>query len=147
MRHRAKIPGMAVAFAAAAAMLHAVAGAQAADAADQAAVRAAIVRQMDAFKHDDAGGAYGFASSAIKALFPTAAGFLAMVRDQYGPVYRPKSMAFGELKTTDAGLMQTVAIIDAEGQAWTAVYSFSKDADGQWRISGCALIKVPETDA
>jgi hypothetical protein len=121
------------------------AAAQSAGAADPVDVQAIIARQMDAFKRDDAAGAYGFASAGIKALFPTPAGFLAMVRDQYKPVYRPKSIVFGALKATPAGLQQTVAIIDADRQAWTAVYTFTKEADGLWHISGCALIKAPQT--
>ena len=115
------------------------------DSADAAAVRTTIERQMDAFKHDDASGAYAFASPGIKAMFSDAGHFLAMVHEHYAPVYDPKSVSFGELKPTDKGFTQNVTIIDRSGQAWTALYSLEKDADGQWHISGCVLVKNAET--
>jgi len=116
------------------------------DGGDKSAIQSVISRQMDAFKHDDAAGAYAYAAPGIKALFPDPDGFLAMVRSKYAPVYRPKGIAFGELKATEQGLTQTVAIIDAEGQAWTALYVLAKGTDGQWQITGCFLIKAVETN-
>jgi hypothetical protein len=114
---------------------------------DKAAIQSVISRQMEAFKRDDAAGAYAFAAPGIKTLFPSPDGFLAMVRNKYAPVYRPKSIAFGALKATEQGLTQTVAIIDAGGQAWTALYVLAKGPEGQWQITGCFLIKAVETNA
>ena len=114
---------------------------------NRAAVEAVISQQMEAFKRDDAAAAYAFASPGIKALFLDPGSFIAMVQRSYAPVYRPKSVAFGELKATTDGLSQTVAIIDSEGAAWTAVYTLARDPDGQWRITGCVLLKTPETSA
>jgi len=114
---------------------------------NRAAVEAVISQQMEAFKRDDAAAAYAFASPGIKALFPDPGSFIAMVQRSYAPVYRPKSVAFGELKATADGLSQTVAIIDSDGAAWTAIYTLARDPDGQWRITGCVLLKTPETSA
>ncbi len=68
---------------------------------------------------------------------------MAMVRQGYQPVYRPQSYAFGALKEEAGSLEQAVDIIDAEGVAWTAVYTLSQQADGSWQITGCYLVKKP----
>ena len=71
-----------------------------------------------------------------------------MVRNQYRPVYRHRSFVFGEGRDTgEASVVQSVAIQDEYGVDWTAEYSLARDADGQWRITGCRLIKAPGTNA
>ena len=129
------------------AMFVAKSPAKADESGNRAAVEAVISQQMEAFKRDDAAAAYAFASPGIKALFPDPGSFIAMVQRRYAPVYRPRSVAFGELKATADGLSQTVAIIDNDGAAWTAIYTLARDPDGQWRITGCVLLKTPETSA
>ncbi|MCJ2048890.1 DUF4864 domain-containing protein [Methylobacterium sp. J-070] len=125
-----------------------LAGPAAADDGDRAAARAVIAKQEQALGRDDAQTAYEQAAPAIRALFPNADLFIGMVRNQYGPVYRHRSFVFGEARDTGAdSVVQSVAIQDAYGVDWTAEYSLVRDADGQWRITGCRLIKAPGTSA
>jgi Domain of unknown function (DUF4864) len=58
--------------------------------------QAIIERQFDAFARDDAEAAYALADPAIKEMFVDADHFMAMVRDRYAPVYRHRSVEFGE---------------------------------------------------
>jgi hypothetical protein len=125
-----------------------VAGPAAADDAARVAARATITRQVEAFGRDDAPAAYAQAAPAIRDLFPNADLFIGMVRNQYRPVYRHRSFVFGEGRDTGAdSVVQSVAIQDEYGVDWTAEYSLARDADGQWRITGCRLTKAPGINA
>jgi hypothetical protein len=125
------------------ALLFFAAPAQALDEADRSAIQDVIMGQMDSFKLDDAVGAFSFASPGIKQIFRDPDTFMAMVRSVYAPVYRPKSATFGELSDSESGVAQTVTIVDGDGNFWTAIYTMEKEGDGQWRISGCRILKAP----
>jgi hypothetical protein len=110
---------------------------------DRAAVQNVIEQQLGAFLRDDAATAYSFASPGIKEMFPTEEIFMRMVREGYAPVYRSRSHSFGELKETAAGLTQSLDIIDAAGEFWTATYTLQQQPDGSWKITACHLQKKP----
>ena len=117
--------------------------AMALDEGDRAAGRAAITAQIEAFRRDDAGTAFSFASPGIRRMFGSEEAFLDMVRRAYPPVHRPRSFGFGETRETASGFEQAVAIQDGAGADWDAVYSFERQPDGSWKISGCRLVKRP----
>ena len=100
-----------------------------------------VKSQIEAFRHDDAAGAYGFASPGIQAMFPTPDIFLGMVRQAYPPVYKPSSIAFGDVAQTPAGPVARVFLTAADGSNWIALYTFQQQPDGSWKISGCQLLK------
>ena len=125
-----------------------LAGPAVADEAARVAARAVIAKQEQALGRDDAQTAYEQAAPGIRDLFPNADLFIGMVRTQYRPVYRHRSFVFGAGRDTGAdSVTQSVAIQDEYGVDWTAEYSLVRDADGQWRITGCRLIKAPGTSA
>jgi hypothetical protein len=109
--------------------------------ADQASIRAMISGQIDAFRHDDGNAAYGFASPTIQGLFPTADMFMNMVRNAYQPVYRPRSVTFGQLSDSPLGPVQKVFLVGPDGKSYVAVYSLQRQPDGTWRINGCTLVE------
>jgi hypothetical protein len=109
---------------------------------DRAQSRSVIERQIDAFRKDDGETAFGFASPSIRELFRDPEHFMAMVKNGYQPVYRPRHFAFGAITDTESGLTATLSIEDAEGTAWTAIYTLEKQPDGSWKISGCRLERV-----
>lgn len=108
--------------------------------ADRTAIQGVIGHQLDAFQHDDAAGAYAMAAPNIKHIFPTADGFLAMVRSGYPAVYRPKSVEFSELALRDGDLVQEVELIGPDGKPILALYTMQQGPDGNWVISACELI-------
>ena len=122
-----------------AALLPAAVSAQDLSSEDRATIRMMIADQIEAFRRDDADGAYGFAAPDIKRLFPTPERFMEMVRNQYRPVYRPRSVAFGEATETADGVLQKVFLTGPDGREWLAAYLAERQEDGSWRISGCAL--------
>ena len=126
-----------------AALLVAAGSALALDPANATAVRGVIERQIEAFRRDDAAGAYAFAAPSIQRLFPSEELFLGMVRNGYKPVYRPRSYTFGDLEEAPDGLKQSVRVQDADGADWIPVYTLERQPDGAWKITGCVLLKEP----
>ena len=70
---------------------------------------------------------------------------MSMVRNGYAPVYRHKSFEFGESKTDGGWITQRVHIIDANGEAWEALYTLEQQADGSYKITGCSLLKAGQS--
>jgi hypothetical protein len=108
--------------------------------ADAGAMRSAIQGQIDAFGRDDGTAAYSFAAPGIKAMFPNEGIFMDMVRQQYQPVYRPKSVTFGDAAIGPSGPMQKVFLVGPDGKNYVAVYTFQRQPDGSWKISGCYIV-------
>ncbi len=111
---------------------------------DVAAAQGVIRSQEQAFSRDDAAAAYSYAAPAIKKLFPQAEIFLFMVQNSYAPVYRHRSFEFGEARTEGNWIAQRVHIVDANGEAWEAMYTLEQQADGSFKITGCSLLKAGE---
>ena len=108
---------------------------------DQDTIRGVISGQIEAFKQDDAKSAYAFAAPIIQQLFPDEDIFISMVKKGYPQVYRPKTYQFGTLERMDNAMAQTVILTDAEGRQWRALYTLERQSDGQWKISGCRILK------
>jgi hypothetical protein len=108
---------------------------------DVATAQGVITSQVEAFGRDDAATAYSFAAPAIQNMFPAPGAFMTMVQRNYTPVYRHKTFEFGEAKIADGQIAQRVHILDADGQAWEALYTLEQQPDGSLKIVGCVLIK------
>ena len=88
--------------------------------------------------------AYSFAAPNIKTMYPSVDTFMAMVRQGYPQVYRPRSYEFGELKEEPGYLEQSVDIVDAEGRILDGgLYACARTPTGAWKITGCYLVKKP----
>jgi hypothetical protein len=107
-----------------------------------AAAQGVIRAQEQAFSRDDAATAYSYAAPAIHGLFPQADIFMSMVRNNYAPVYRHKSLEFGEARVEGGWIAQRVHIVDDNSEAWEALYTLEQEADGSFRITGCSLVKA-----
>jgi Domain of unknown function (DUF4864) len=109
---------------------------------DIATAQGVISSQAEAFGRDDAKTAYSYAAPAIREMFPQADIFMFMVQNSYAPVYRHKSFEFGEARVADNQVAQRVHIVDAKGDAWEALYTLERQADGSLKIVGCVLLKA-----
>ncbi len=115
---------------------------------DAQAFQRIISSQIEAFRRDEGLQAFSFASPGIKQQFGTAANFMAMVRQGYPQVYRPRSFKFGKITTEMGGRpTQRVHITDNSGQNWTALYAFEQQPDGTWRISGVVVLRQADMSA
>ncbi|QFT32176.1 DUF4864 domain-containing protein [Roseibium porphyridii] len=115
--------------------------AQAEEAPDSGVFQKIIKNQMTAFASGNAKAAFSFATNSLQQQFQTPEFFMEMVRQGYQPVFRPKSVTFGQSKMTKLGPTQEVYVTGPKGKNWLALYSFEKQDDGSWRISGCYLTK------
>jgi len=114
-----------------------------ASAADDVAAAQSVIRaQEQAFASDDAAAAYSHAAPSIRQIFPQADIFMNMVQQGYPPIYRHKSFEFGEARAADGQIAQRVHIVDANGEAWEALYTLELQPDGSLKITGCSLLKA-----
>ncbi len=114
----------------------------AAGADDVGTAQSIISAQEQAFAHDDAATAYGFAAPGIQSFYRSPDGFMYMVRNSYAPVYRHRSFVFGQARVVDGKILQEVQIVDADGAPWDALYTLETQADGSLKISACILKKA-----
>ena len=107
---------------------------------ERAKIEQAIRSQIGAFGRDDASGAFAFAAPSTQERFGNADMFLEAVRRRYQPVYRPHGVDFTTLSAKDGAIVQTVELIGPDGNAYTALYTMEREADGTWRIVACQLL-------
>jgi hypothetical protein len=113
--------------------------------ADAAEIRAVINRQIDAFRRDDAPGAFALVSPGVQQAFGTPERFLDTVRAAYRAVYRPASVSFLELVVMSGDVVQQVQVTDRSGAVWVAYYAMQRQKDGSWRTNGCHLVQPART--
>src|SRR4051794_37276166 len=106
---------------------------------DAAEIRAVIHRQIDAFKRDDAQGAFALVTPSVKQAFHTPEKFLDVVRMAYRAMYRPAAVVFLDMLVMGGEVVQQVQLTDRSGLVWVAYYSMQRQRDGSWRTNGCHL--------
>ena len=114
------------------------------DAGDVAAIRAVIQGQLDAFRLDNAGQAFAYASPAIQSIFKSPDAFLSMVKSSYQPVYRPREVEFRDLVPVEGRWTQRVLVVGPDGVPIVAQYVMERQPDGSWRIDGCVFEQTNE---
>ena len=115
-----------------------------ADEAPPADARAVVAAQLDAFEHDDAGRAWKLAAPQVQAKFASAAHFIGVVKSQYGPIYRHRSVDFGPAARRGEEIGMVLTIVDDENEVWSALFTLSMQG-GAWRTTGCLLAKAPQS--
>jgi hypothetical protein len=110
-------------------------------AADMSEIRGVIHRQIDAFRRDDAHGAFALVSPGVQQAFGTPERFLDTVRVAYRAVYRPSAVSFLELVVMGGDVVQPVQVTDRSGAVWVAYYAMQRQRDGSWRTNGCHLVQ------
>jgi len=113
--------------------------------ADVAEIRGVIHRQIDAFRRDDAQGAFALVSPAVQQAYGTPERFLDVMRIAYRAVYRPTSVSFLELIVMGGDVVQQVQVTDRSGSVWVAYYAMQRQRDGSWRTNGCHLVPPSRT--
>ncbi len=98
-----------------------------------------ITSQMQAFARDDGEAAFAYAAPTIQEQIGSPGAFMAMVRTEFHPVYRPRSVEFGEHIEIDGNYAQPVSIVGRNGRLVLAMYHMQKQSDGSWRIAGVEL--------
>ncbi len=110
-------------------------------------VQGVISSQIDAFKHEDGAKAFSYAAPELHLVFPSSEVFMGMVRQGYPAVYSAQQFQFGPFDVQGNFFKQQVEITAADGTAWTALYTLSRQPDGSLKINGCQLVKRPGVGA
>jgi hypothetical protein len=110
-------------------------------ASDMNEIRGVIHRQIDAFRRDDAPGAFALVSPGVQQTFGTPERFLDTVRTAYRAVYRPSAVSFLELVVMGGDVVQPIQVTDHTGIVWVAYYAMQRQKDGSWRTNGCHLVQ------
>jgi hypothetical protein len=108
-------------------------------------IRAVIQGQLDAFRRDDAQGAFALASPGVQQAFGTPQRFLDVVRSAYRPMVRPANVAFLEPVVLGGEAVQPVQLTERGGGVWLAYYAMQRQKDGRWRANGCHLVQPAKT--
>ena len=103
------------------------------------AIETTIQQQFDAFRADDVGTAFSFASPTIKRLFGTPENFGMMVRNGYPMVWRPAEVQYLELRKVAGNLWQRVMVTDQAGRTHLLDYQMVQTGDG-WQINAVQLL-------
>jgi hypothetical protein len=120
-------------------------GTNPADAQDRG-IEDTIGQQLEAFKADDVGTAFDFASPLIKNIFRTPENFGAMVQQGYPMVWRPGEVTYLEQREIAGAIWQKVRIIDGAGRVHILDYQMIQSPEG-WQINGVQLLREPEVSA
>lgn len=108
--------------------------------AEVSAAKTVIDGQLRAFLSDDATTAYSFAAPNVKRIFPTVDNFMAMVKQGYKPVHRPREYSFGRSREIGSGaIAQEVLIVGPLGKSWVAIYTLQQQPNGDFQITGVSL--------
>ena len=104
------------------------------------AAQQTIEGQLKAFLGGDDQAAYSYAAPNIRQMYPTPGGFMAMVRNGYAPVHRPRNYAFGKFEALAPGrVAQSVFVLGPDGKDYEALYVLDLQDDGIYRIVSVSL--------
>ena len=98
---------------------------------------------MEAFKQGDGEVAFAFAAPTIRKMFATPKIFMAMVRQQYAPVHRPRFIEYLEPFVIDKHILQPLILTGQNGITVLACYILERQARGDWRIISVTLSPAP----
>jgi len=105
-----------------------------------------ITAQIKAFQTGDDTRAYDFAAPGVQNLFPNAQSFVAMVKRNYQPVFRPQSFNFEAVSFKLGKPTQRLTVVGPAGVLWVALYGFERQKDNSWKIAGVMLYRLKGLD-
>lgn len=107
--------------------------------ADWSAIRSVVAAQREALVAGDGATAYAFAAPGIRTRFPTAASFMAMVRDSYAALIGARHTELLDGAVIGGDVIQPLRLVMPDGAVLVALYTMERQADGAWRIAGCLI--------
>ena len=107
--------------------------------ADRLAIQNVIAAQIKAFEREDDLAAFSLAAPDVRRQFGSAQAFMTMVKSGYESLYRNRSATFLETSMVDGGIVQSMRIVQSDGDVVIALFNMERQANGDWRIAGCEL--------
>jgi ketosteroid isomerase-like protein len=110
--------------------------------ADERQIRFVVEQQLEAFQADDGVTAFSLATPEIQAKCGGVERFMAMVRQGYEPVYRPRSVIFEGVTRLEAFPAQQLMVMTDKGELVRALYVMQRQRNGEWKIAACYLLPI-----
>ena len=108
-------------------------------AADRTKIQRVINLQIRAFEKNDEALAFSYSTPQTRKFFGSSRSFMELVREEYSVLYQHVSREFLEAAVIEGEVIQPLRIVSREGEIVVALYSLERQADREWRISGCEL--------
>jgi hypothetical protein len=105
-----------------------------------------IAAQIEAFRAEDYGRAFEYASPSIRSLFGTAETFGDMVERGYPMVVGPKDVRYLDLREVAGSQWQRVLIRDRDGRLHLLDYQMV-ERGSDWKINAVQILRAPEDSA
>lgn len=109
-------------------------------------IEAVIGNQFEAFRTQDMGEAWQYASPNIQSMFSGPDNFGVMVEQAFPMVYTPGAVDFIDLQALGGLLIQRVEVVDALGNLHYLGYAMVETPEG-WRINGVQILRAPSLGA
>ena len=106
---------------------------------DKISIKTVVSSQLQAFTEDDAIEAFSYASPKIQSIFRNADNFIAMVKESYPSVYRPRNINIGTVEIYRGIPILLVYLVGPDGKFVTANYEMQKQPNKEWKIDSCIL--------
>ncbi len=107
------------------------------------AARATISGQIAAFLKNDNETAYSYAAPIIKQQLPNVEIFMLMVVHGFQPVWKPRNYVFGKaIQVGPEEIMQQVFLTGPDGKPYEALYTLTKQKEGDYKISAVRIIEA-----
>lgn len=103
-----------------------------------AQIQSVITEQIEAFRADDLGKAFSFASPKIRSMFGDPDTFGQMVRNGYPMVWHPADLRFSTLSDRGGKTVQSVLVTDQAGSLHFLDYEMIPGEAG-WQIDGVTI--------
>lgn len=115
-------------------------------AAEKDRITSVIAAQIEAFRAEDYGRAFEYASPSIRSLFGTAETFGDMVERGYPMVVGPKDVRYLDLREVAGSQWQRVLIRDRNGLLHLLDYQMV-ERGSDWKINAVQILRAPEGSA
>ena len=112
-------------------------------AADRAAMRSAILAQLQAFRRDDAAAAFAHVAPLARKTFVSARQFLTRVQDVYKMAYKSQLQRFDGIDMSGPLPRQRLLMTSPRGEQWLASFSMQRQSGGRWQIMGVTIEMAP----
>ncbi len=112
-------------------------------ASDRAAMRHAILAQLQAFRRNDATTAFAHVAPLARRTFVSARHFLTSVQDVYKMAYTSQLQRFDGIDLGGPLPRQRLLMTSPRGEQWLARFTMQRQSNGRWQIMGVTIEMAP----
>jgi hypothetical protein len=116
--------------------------AQPVEARDAKHIQAVVKSHLKALAEDDAPRAFAAATSETREQLGSPENFLALIKEEYSPIYHNRQALFVPAEVIDGQTIQVARVTGSDNRVWVALFRMERDEDDSWKIAGCQLLET-----